>query len=77
MTDQIELADVVSFIRCHLAGDERTCREMLATMDPVVLLSLVISTALEIAATALPGGKAELVDMVEDWQVRRRDSLLD
>jgi hypothetical protein len=83
MTDRpetIEYADVVAFLAAHVRGDERACQELLGSLGTaggIRLLGHAISVVLGVAAEALPGGRAELLDMFTSWQERRRGQLLD
>jgi hypothetical protein len=83
MTDRpetVEQADVIALLAAHIRGDEVACQELLGTLGTaggIRLLGHAISLVIEVAAGALPGGRAELLDMFTSWQERRRGSLLD
>ncbi len=81
MADQaetVELPDVVAFLAAHVRGDQEACRALLgAVPDGTVLLGHAIEVAISVACQALPGGRAELADMITGWQERRRGQLLD
>jgi hypothetical protein len=74
--EALELADVVAFLACHVRGDQDGCRALLeAVPDGTVLLGHAISMALEAAYGALPGGRAEFLDVLTGWQERYRGTL--
>lgn len=79
MDTEPELADVVGFIRAHLAGDVDACRSLLASAGGpggLTLLSEVVSVTIDMACRSLPGGRDELEQMLSSWQERRRRSML-
>lgn len=78
--ETVEQADVIAFLAAHARGDEVTCQEFLTTLGTpggVRLLGHAIEVAIEVACHALPGGRAELLDMLTSWQERHRGQLLD
>jgi hypothetical protein len=78
--DQVDQADVIGFLAAHVRKDEQTCQELLTalgTAGGIRLLGHAIELVIEVACHELPGGRDELGRMLESWQVRRRDSLLD
>jgi hypothetical protein len=78
--EEPEQADAIAFLAAHVRGDERACQELLGalgTAGGIRLLSEVVSLAVGVACRSLPGGRAELLDMLTSWQERRRGQLLD